>query len=140
MPGKLIAFIFALLIVILFIFMNHNNSSDIRLWFGEKGSFTDVPIYLSFFVMYMIGVLSVIPFSIERWIKKSGKKKQKAAEEKAEKAVQAAKETAQDTSRKIPDKKKQRTMGRKNRRDKQNKTAESIKSPESPEKAETDSK
>lgn len=62
MPGKLIAFIVTLLIIVTFIGFNIEHTSDIRIWFGEKGLLTNVPIFVSFFVMYLVGVLSVIPF------------------------------------------------------------------------------
>lgn len=75
MPVKLIAFILTLLIIVSFIGFNLENSSDIRIWFGENGLLTEVPIFVSFFVMYLIGVLSVIPFIVGwKWKKKTGKK------------------------------------------------------------------
>jgi hypothetical protein len=76
MPLKLIGFIITLLIIVTFIGFNLDNSSDIKLWFGEKGLLTDVPIFISFFVMYLIGVLSVVPFLVSWKLKKrtSGKK------------------------------------------------------------------
>jgi len=76
MPLKLIGFIVTLLIIVSFIGFNLDNSSDIKLWFGEKGLLTDVPIFISFFVMYLIGVLSVVPFLVSWKMKKrsSGKK------------------------------------------------------------------
>lgn len=73
MPGKLIAFIIALLIIVTFIGFNIENSSDIRIWFGENGLLEDVPIFVSFFVMYLVGVLSVIPF-LMGWIRKKGRR------------------------------------------------------------------
>jgi len=76
MPLKLIGFIITLLIIVTFIGFNLDNSSDIRIWFTEKGLLTDVPIFISFFVMYLIGVLSVVPFLLSWKVKKrsSGKK------------------------------------------------------------------
>jgi hypothetical protein len=64
MPGKLIAFILTLLVIVTFIGFNIDNSSDIRVWFGENGVLKDVPIFVSFFIMYLIGVLSVVPFIV----------------------------------------------------------------------------
>ena len=78
MPLKLIGFIITLLIIITFIGVNLDNSSDIRIWFGENGLLTDVPIFVSFFVMYLIGVLSVVPFLL------SWKLKKKLSEKKAQ--------------------------------------------------------
>ena len=75
MPVKLIGFILTLLIIVSFIGFNLENSSDIRIWFGENGLLTEVPIFVSFFVMYLIGVLSVIPFIVGwKWKKKTGEK------------------------------------------------------------------
>jgi len=71
MPAKLIGFIVTLLIIVTFIGFNIENSSDIRIWFGEKGLLTDVPIFVSFFVMYLIGVVSVIPFVVGWRMKRS---------------------------------------------------------------------
>ncbi|MCK5735958.1 MAG: hypothetical protein KAH21_05740 [Spirochaetaceae bacterium] len=75
MPMKLIGFIITLLIIITFIGVNLDNSSDIRIWFGEKGLLEEVPIFVSFFVMYLIGVLSVVPFLVSWKMKKRGSKK-----------------------------------------------------------------
>ncbi len=130
MPGKLIAFILTLLVIVLFIFMNHDNSSDIRLWFGEKGLYEDVPIYLSFFFMYLLGVISVIPFSIGRRIKKSVKKKP------ADKPKGKSKETPEneeENSFEVPadkPRKKQRPMGRKKDRKKDEKEPKTYKEKE----------
>ena len=75
MPLKLIGFIITLLIIITFIGVNLDNSSDIRIWFGENGLLEEVPIFVSFFVMYLIGVLSVVPFLVSWKMKKRGSKK-----------------------------------------------------------------
>jgi hypothetical protein len=64
MPGKLIAFILTLLVIVTFIGFNIDHSSDIRVWFGDTGVLKDVPIFVSFFIMYLIGVLSVVPFIV----------------------------------------------------------------------------
>jgi len=74
MPGRLIAFILILLAIVSFIGFNIENSSDIRIWFGEKGVLSDVPIFVSFFVMYLIGVISVVPFMVKWRMKKASKK------------------------------------------------------------------
>jgi len=86
MPVKLIGFILTLLIIISFIGFNIDNSSDIRIWFGDNGLLTDVPIFVSFFIMYLVGVLSVVPFLIG-WKRKkndSGKSNETDDVDKAE--------------------------------------------------------
>ena len=75
MPGRLIAFILILLAIVTFIGFNIENSSDIRIWFGERGLLSDVPIFVSFFVMYLIGVLSVVPFMVKWRMRKATKQR-----------------------------------------------------------------
>jgi len=74
MPGKLIAFIIVLLVIITFIGLNIEHSSNIRFWFGDGGILHDIPIFVSFFAMYLIGVLSVIPFLLFRRYRKPDRK------------------------------------------------------------------
>lgn len=73
MPGRLIAFIVVLFIIIAFIGFNADNTTDIRIWFGDKGVLRDVRIFVSFFVMYLIGVLSALPFILV-WNRKKTRK------------------------------------------------------------------
>ena len=110
MPVKLIAFILTLLIIVSFIGFNLDNSSDIRIWFGENGLLTDVPIFVSFFVMYLIGVLSVVPF-IVGW-----KRKKKMGEKRDDSEMEDSTET---------DKKNIRVLGARIRRKKEAELAES---------------
>lgn len=98
MPVKLIVFILTLVVIVSFIGFNIENVSDIKLLPGEKGTLNDVPIFLSFFVMYVIGVLSVIPFFISRQFKKN----------KSSKPLNKDSETAPDAP-----KKKVRVLGSK---------------------------
>ncbi len=62
MPWKLIGFIIALIVIVTFIGFNATTTTDIRIWFGDDGVLNDIPIFVSFFVMYLVGVVSVIPF------------------------------------------------------------------------------
>lgn len=78
MPGRLIAFIAVLFIIIAFIGFNADNTTDIRIWFGDKGVLRDVRIFVSFFVMYLIGVLSALPFILV-WNRKKTRKIRDAA-------------------------------------------------------------
>lgn len=78
MPGRLIAFITVLFIIIAFIGFNADNTTDIRIWFGDKGVLRDVRIFVSFFVMYLIGVLSALPFILV-WNRKKTRKIRDAA-------------------------------------------------------------
>ncbi|OQX29618.1 MAG: hypothetical protein B0D92_02825 [Spirochaeta sp. LUC14_002_19_P3] len=85
MPGRLIGFIVILLLIGTLIGFNIGNSSDIRIWFGEKGQIKEVPILLSFFTIYIFGLVSSIPFYIGwrmRQIKKKRKNSAAAADKK----------------------------------------------------------
>ncbi|MCG8452455.1 MAG: hypothetical protein MI717_04640 [Spirochaetales bacterium] len=62
MPIKLIAYIVAIVLVATFVGLNIGNTSDIQVWFGEKGLLKEVSISVSFFVMYLAGLLSAVPF------------------------------------------------------------------------------
>ena len=64
MPFKLLSFIIILVVLVTFIGLNLGNTSDVNLWFTEKGQFQDVPIVISFFIVYIIGALSVVPYII----------------------------------------------------------------------------
>jgi uncharacterized integral membrane protein len=76
MPFRLIWYIIVLIFIFIFIGLNLGNTSDINLWFSESARLTDVPIFISFFVMYIFGALSVIPFVIGSGLKKQKKMKQ----------------------------------------------------------------
>ena len=76
MPFRLIWYIIVLIFIFIFIGLNLGNTSDINLWFSESARLTDVPIFISFFVMYIFGALSVIPFVIGSGLKKQKKIKQ----------------------------------------------------------------
>ena len=41
--------------------------------FGENGLLEDVPIFVSFFVMYLVGVISVIPF-LMGWLRRKNRR------------------------------------------------------------------
>lgn len=92
MPGKLIAFIMVLLVIVTFIGFNVEHTSDIRVWFGEKGTIKNVPIFISFFVMYLIGVLSSLPFIVSRSLKRLRKKQVEVSQKKAKKIKDSGEE------------------------------------------------
>ncbi len=83
MPFRLIWYIIVLIFIFIFIGLNLGNTSDINLWFSESAHLTDVPIFISFFVMYIFGALSVIPFVIGSGLKKQKKIKEQQKIEQA---------------------------------------------------------
>jgi uncharacterized integral membrane protein len=68
-PFKLIVFLVILGIVVFFIGFNLSNVSDISFGFHV---FTDVPIFISLFIAFAVGIIIMIPFTFSR-----GKKRKK---------------------------------------------------------------
>ena len=89
MPFKLLSYIIVLVFLVTFIGLNLGNTSDVNLWFSEQGQFHDVPIVVSFLVMYILGALSIVPYIIgNQWKsmrKKSRENKIRKNEKKDEK-------------------------------------------------------
>ena len=82
MPFRLISYIIVLVFLVTFIGLNLGNTSDVNLWFSEKGQFTDVPIVVSFFIMYILGALSIVPYIIGNQFKSFRKKNKEKKSEK----------------------------------------------------------
>lgn len=80
MPLKMVGFILVLVILVIFVGLNWSNTSNIDLWFNQTLHFDDVPIVLSFLVVFLLGMLSSIPFWLDRSIKKKRKEKSKKKE------------------------------------------------------------
>lgn len=80
MPLKMLGFILALMILVTFVGLNWENSSDIDLWFNQRLHFEDVSIVLSFLVVFLAGMISSIPFWLD--LKFRNKQKEKRKEEK----------------------------------------------------------
>ena len=76
MPLRLIWYILILICLFTFVGLNLGNVSDVDVWFSEAGHHEDVPIVISFFVMYILGALSVIPYLIGSGLKQQKQKKQ----------------------------------------------------------------
>lgn len=69
MPWKLLFFIIVLALVVTFVGLNVGNTSDISFGFH---TFTDVPIFVSLFAAFLIGVLVTLPATL--WSSKRGGK------------------------------------------------------------------
>lgn len=63
MPWKLIAFLVLLGLILAFVGFNAGNVSDISFGFHR---YEDVPIFVSLFSAFFIGVLVTLPFTIRR--------------------------------------------------------------------------
>jgi len=102
MPLKLIWYILILICIFTFIGLNLGNSSDINLWFNEASRLKDVPIFISFFVMYILGAVSVIPYLIGSGLKKQKQMKQQKRDAALPSPVQD-KKSKRKLKRKIED-------------------------------------
>lgn len=80
MPLKMLGFILALVILVSFVGLNWENSSDIDLWFNQKLHFEDVSIVLSFMIVFLAGMICSIPFWLDSKFRR--RKKEKVKEEK----------------------------------------------------------
>ncbi|MBF9015089.1 MULTISPECIES: hypothetical protein [unclassified Oceanispirochaeta] len=105
MPLRLIWYILILICLFTFVGLNLGNMSDVNIWFTEAGHFKDVPIVISFFVMYILGALSVIPYLIGSGLKQQKQKKQL----KRESLPGAASNDDKKKSRKLLKKKVEKT-------------------------------
>ncbi|MCL2192549.1 MAG: hypothetical protein FWB78_04035 [Treponema sp.] len=66
MPWRLIKFIAIFVVFLLFIVFNLGNRSDISLGFH---TFSDVPVFLTAFFAFILGMLLTLPFIISQWLK-----------------------------------------------------------------------
>lgn len=62
-PWRLIFFLVVLTIVVLFAGFNLNNKADISFGFW---SLTQVPIFLSLFIAFLVGCFVMLPFAVRR--------------------------------------------------------------------------
>jgi uncharacterized integral membrane protein len=63
MPWKLIVFLLIIGLVLAFVGFNAANTSDISFGFYR---FEDVPIFVSLFAAFFLGVLVTLPFTVRR--------------------------------------------------------------------------
>ena len=63
MPWRLVVFIVILGLVVVFAGFNISNVSDVSFGFYKA---TDVPIFISLFFAFLIGVIIMVPFAVGR--------------------------------------------------------------------------
>ena len=71
MPWRMIGIIIIFAILLVFIGFNLTNTCDLSLGFKE---FKNVPVYVTVFASFMLGMLSSLPFFVFRSLKKRTKK------------------------------------------------------------------
>ncbi|MDR0707833.1 MAG: hypothetical protein LBF60_08155 [Treponema sp.] len=59
---RLIGVILVLTVFLIFIGLNLGNSCDIRFWFGENSRLENVPVFLTAFGSFVLGMLFTLPF------------------------------------------------------------------------------
>jgi uncharacterized integral membrane protein len=101
MPWRLIGFILLFGIFLIFIALNLDNRCDIRYWFTEGRVIKDIPVYLTAFASFILGMLCAVPFvfSLRR------KKKDKPGKNAGDASGQFLPETSGDPALKKPRKK-----------------------------------
>jgi uncharacterized integral membrane protein len=75
MPWRLIGFIFIFAVFLVFIAFNLGNNCDISFGFRV---FRGVPVYLTAFSAFVLGMLAAIPFMLSFGFKKGREQKRKA--------------------------------------------------------------
>jgi uncharacterized integral membrane protein len=75
MPWRLITFIVVLAVILAFITFNLENRSDIYFWYNH--GLRDVPIFLTIFVSFTLGLFTALPFIISNFKKKKALPKEK---------------------------------------------------------------
>jgi uncharacterized integral membrane protein len=71
MLWRLILFVIAFALLLIFITFNLENRCDINFWKGK--GFTDVPVFVSVFFSFFLGFLCSLPFIIKARMKKPKK-------------------------------------------------------------------
>jgi uncharacterized integral membrane protein len=59
---RLIGVILVLAVFLIFIGLNLGNSCDIRFWFGENSKLENVPVFLTAFGSFVLGMFFTLPF------------------------------------------------------------------------------
>jgi uncharacterized membrane protein YciS (DUF1049 family) len=94
MPWRLIVFIIVLAVFLGFIGLNLSNTSNLSFGFKE---FTNVPVYLTIFISFALGLISSLPFIIFGSVKKRIKQGKAAQAAKAAQAKEASGTSAENT-------------------------------------------
>jgi uncharacterized integral membrane protein len=77
MPWKTLFVILVCGVFLLFVVGNLNYSSSVRIWFGEAGLVPEVPVYLTAFASFFLGLLCAVPISVSIGMRIKRKEKQK---------------------------------------------------------------
>lgn len=110
MPVKLIVFLISMSIFVIFTGLNVNNKADISFGFAV---IKNVPIFITIFFAFLMGVLAVSPFFLTQKFKIRKKLYDQAEQEmqeiEADKAVQEAGSEGKETKKKGKSRKEKKT-------------------------------
>ncbi|MDR1029805.1 MAG: hypothetical protein LBL76_02925 [Treponema sp.] len=81
MPLRLLGFVIILVVFVLFISLNLENRCDIRFWVTEAAILQNVPVYLTAFSSFIVGILCTFPLMfLFRFKKKKQEKNPRSLE------------------------------------------------------------
>jgi uncharacterized integral membrane protein len=73
MPWRLIGIVLLFVVFLLFIGLNLENRCDIRYWFSEGAKIAQVPVFITAFSSFVLGMFLSIPFIVTIRLKKKSK-------------------------------------------------------------------
>ncbi len=94
MPWKLLVYLIVLSVVVLFAGVNIRNVSDVSLGFR---TFEDIPIFVSLFAAFFLGVLVTLPFTYVKYLRKRAKFPKQKVDKKPRKRRLSRKQLAETT-------------------------------------------
>ncbi len=95
MPWKLLFYLVVLSVVVLFAGVNIRNVSDVSVGFH---TFEDIPIFVSLFAAFFLGVLVTLPFTYVKYLRKRAKFPKQKKEKKPRKRRFSRKQLAETTA------------------------------------------
>ncbi len=95
MPWKLLFYLIVLSVVVLFAGVNIRNVSDVSVGFH---TFEDIPIFVSLFAAFFLGVLVTLPFTYIKYLRKRAKFPKQKKEKKPRKRRFSRKQLAETTA------------------------------------------
>jgi uncharacterized integral membrane protein len=78
---RLLGTVILFAILLLFIGLNLNNRCDVSFWFTQNAVIKEVPVYLTAFSSFMLGLLCSVPLAFSIGRKRKAKSNAKASEQ-----------------------------------------------------------
>lgn len=77
MAVKLVIHILIISVIVCFFGLNYDTKVDIKFWFNEQLTLTDVRLFTALAASYLLGLFTFIPFTILKKLKKRKNKEKK---------------------------------------------------------------